>query len=339
MIEAKEFKINDVISEVHSVKYGVPQGSYAGPIIFLGYLTSLYDIFERHFPHVRVGGYADDHQLYLSYTPGVKNNENEMIIKFGKCIEEVRTWMLTHRLKINDSKTECMFIGTQQQLHKVELNEINVGHSVIKPTKVVRNLGVLFDQQMTMADHVKNISRKGFAQLKRIRQIRSYLDQSSAENIVHAFVTSNIDYCNALLFGAPKHVIQNLQRLQNATARVICGLRKYDHITEALRTLHWLPVAYRIKYKIAILAYKCIYNQAPDYLNNMVEVYHPSRSLRSSNRLYLKQQHSKTKTLGPRAFSHAAPAVWNDLPDDIRLSNNFNTFKSKLKTHYFRQAF
>ena len=173
MIEAKEFKINDVISEVHSVKYGVPQGSYAGPIIFLGYLTSLYDIFERHFPHVRVGGYADDHQLYLSYTPGVKNNENEMIIKFGKCIEEVRTWMLTHRLKINDSKTECMFIGTQQQLHKVELNEINVGHSVIKPTKVVCNLGVLLDEHPFIRFYRNQVVR-GHGQLVQVLdEIRS----------------------------------------------------------------------------------------------------------------------------------------------------------------------
>jgi hypothetical protein len=283
--------------------------------------------------------YADGHQLYMSYNPGNNILEQQMIAKFDRCMADVRSWMLTHRLKINDSKTECMFLGTQKQLCKVNLRVINVGQAEIQPSQVVRNLGVLFDQQMTMIEHAKNICRKGFAQLRRIRQIRSYLDQTSAENIVHAFVTSNIDYCNALLYGAPKHVIQMLQRLQNAAARVVCGLQKFDHISETLKNLHWLPVAYRINYKIAILAYKCIHNLAPDYLADLVEVYHPTRRLRSSQRMFLKQPRSNTKTLGPRAFTHAAPTVWNGLPDQIRHLSNFTSFKSQLKTHYFRLAF
>lgn len=332
-------RINDAISEVHSMKYGVPQGSCAGPVIFLGYLTTLYSIFERHLPEIRVGGYADDHQLYLSYHPGNKTLEQDMIAKFDRCMEEVRSWMLTHRLKINDSKTECMFLGTQHQLRKVDLNVIKVGQAEIHPSQSLRNLGVLFDPQMSMFDHVKNVSRKGFAQLKRIRQIRSYLDQRTTENIVHAFVTSNIDYCNALLFGAPKYVIQTLQRLQNAAARVVCGLHKYDHVSMALKELHWLPVTYRINYKIAILAFKCIHNLAPDYLSDLVEIYRPARSLRSSGKLYLKQPRSKTKTLGPRAFSQAAPSTWNELPEDIRHCSNYAAFKTKLKTHYFKLAF
>jgi hypothetical protein len=130
-------RINDVISEVHSVKYGVPQGSCAGPIVFLGYLTSLYDIFERHLPDIRVGGYADDHQLYMSYNPGNNILEQEMIAKFDRCMADVRSWMLTHRLKINDSKTECMFLGTQKQLCKVNLQVINVGQAEIQPSQVV----------------------------------------------------------------------------------------------------------------------------------------------------------------------------------------------------------
>jgi len=188
-------------------------------------------------------------------------------------------------------------------------------------------------------DHVNSVTRKGFAQLKRIRQIRSYLDRRSTESIVHSFVSSNIDYCNALLYGAPKYVIQKLQRLQNAAARVVCGLRKYDHITPALKSLHWLPVAYRINYKIALLTFKSIHNLAPDYLVDLVEVHQPTRSLRSSGKMYLKQPRSRTKTLGPRAFSHSAPTIWNSLPEEIRCASNIDTFKTKLKTHYFTEAF
>ena len=335
----QRIKINDTISSVHNIKYGVPQGSVAGPVIFLAYLSSLYDIMERHLPEIKVGGYADDHQLYLSYHPGNQENEQDMINRFDRCISDVRSWMLTHYLKINDSKTECMFLGTKQQLQKADLRVIRVGQAEIEPSPIVRNLGVIFDQQMTMINHVNSVTRKGFAQLKKIRQIRSYLDQRATESIVHSFVSSNIDYCNALLYGAPKYVVQKLQRLQNAAARVVCGLQKFDHIAPALKSLHWLPVSFRIDYKIALLTFKSIHNLAPDYLVDLIDIHQPTRSLRSSGKMYLRQPRSQTKTLGPRAFSHSAPKIWNELPEDIRCESNADTFKCKLKTHYFTEAF
>ena len=127
--------------EAHRIKFGVPQGSCAGPVIFLGYLSSLYDIIEKHLPNVKVGGYADDHQLYLAYSPG-NNAIEDMIRQLENCIADVRLWMLRHRLKINDTKTEFMLLGTRQQLFKVNSCSIEVGQSNIEPTSVVRNLGV-----------------------------------------------------------------------------------------------------------------------------------------------------------------------------------------------------
>jgi hypothetical protein len=230
-----------------------------------------------------------------------------------------------------------MILGTQQQLAKVKIDELCVGNSDIKPVKSLKNLGVIFDQQLKMADHVRHVCKKGHLQLKRIRQIRKYLDRPATEKIVHAFVTSNIDYCNALLYGAPKCVINKLQKLQNCAARVICGAGKFDHVTPLLKELHWLPVSYRISFKIALLTHKCLNGQAPPYLQDLIQIYTPCRSLRSSSHLKLVTPRCRTQ-IGTRAFTAAAPQIWNDIPDNIR-SMDLCNFKRHLKAHYFNMAF
>ena len=115
-------------------------------------------------------------------------------------------------------------------------------------------------------------SKKGHFQLRRIMQIREYLDKPATEKLIHAFVTSNIDYCNSLLYGTSNDVVAKLQNLQNTAGRVICDARKYDHITPLLKDLHWLPVRHRISYKIAFLTYKCLNGLAPGYLTSLVQV-------------------------------------------------------------------
>ena len=100
-------------------------------------------------------------------------------------------------------------------------------------------------------------------------------------------------------------------------------------------TLHWLPVKYRIDFKIAVLVYKCLNNLAPTYLSNLIELYSPQRTLRSSNSLLLSTNVGKFKTLGDKSFSVSAPTVWNALPLGIRRSPTLDIFKRDLKTHYF----
>ena len=165
--------INKTFSEMYKLKVGVPQGSCAGPAAFLGYLSSLYDIIETHMPNV--GGYADDNQLYLAFKPSSQQEETEAINSMQECIADVRKWMLTHKLKINDSKTEFLMIGTKQQLEKVNITEIKVGDSLIKPVSSARNLGVIFDSNMSMAQHINQVCKRGYHQLVKLRRIKKYI--------------------------------------------------------------------------------------------------------------------------------------------------------------------
>ncbi len=155
----------------------------------------------------------------------------------------------------------------------------------------------------------------------------------------YAFMTSRLDYCNALLAACPASSINKLQVVQNAAARVLTRSRKYDRITPILQSLHWLPIKYRISYKILLLAYKALNGLAPVYLTSLLSRYNPSRSLRSQTSGLLVVPRIAKSTKGGRAFSYLAPKLWNSLPDNVQGSDTLSLFKSRLNTHLFSQAF
>ena len=132
--------------------------------------------------------------------------------------------------------------------------------------------------------------------------------------------------------------LQKLQFIQNCAARTLMKARKYDHITPILQNLHWLPITSRILYKIALITHHCIYNNAPQYLKDLIP-HTSTRNLRSQTTNLLYQPRSRLRTMGDRAFSIAAPRIWNSLPEHLRKPQSVDTFKKELKTVLFRQAF
>ncbi len=175
-------------------------------------------------------------------------------------------------------------------------------------------------------------------QLRNIAKLRNMLPVSDAEQLVHGFTTSRLDYCNALLAGCPVSSLNKLQVVYNAAARVLTRSRKYDHITPILQSLHQLPIKFCISYKI-LLTYKALNGLAPAYLTRLLSCYNPSCSLRTQNSVLLVVPRIAKSTKGGRAFSHLAPKLWNSLPENFRGSDTLSLFKYRLKTHLFSQAF
>ena len=172
-----------------------------------------------------------------------------------------------------------------------------------------------------------------------MQKIRPILSQKDAEKLVHAFVTSRLDYCNSILSGCTNKLLKSLQLIQNAAAHVLTGTKKRDHITPVLASLHWLPVKSRIEFKILLLTYKALNDQAPSYLKELVVRYYPTRALRSENaELLVVPKISKSRS-GARAFSYQAPLLWNHLPALVREADTLSTFKSRLKTFLFEKAY
>jgi len=155
--------------------------------------------------------------------------------------------------------------------------------------------------------------------------------------VLHAFVTSRIDYCNGLLYELPDCEIAKLQRVQNAAARLLLPCRTYDHITLVLINLHWLPERYRINFKILLLPFKALYGMAPSYIIDLIHTTNTRYLLRSNEGVLLKHPSGRVKkSFGDRSFNVAAPTLWNALPVNLR---SISTFKSNLKTYLFKLAF
>ena len=189
-----------------------------------------------------------------------------------------------------------------------------------------------------METHVNKICQSVHYHLRNIGKIRSVIDRDTCKLLVNSMVTSRLDYCNSLLFGVNKSVVDKLQKLQNKAARIVTLSKKYSHITPILKSLHWLPVEQRIHYKILLQTFKSLHGMAPDYLVGLLSVHQPSRQLRSSSAITLKHFSSKSK-FSERAFSVNSHMLWNSLPLSVRSCDNVNTFKKHLKTELFWRGY
>ena len=150
---------------------------------------------------------------------------------------------------------------------------VQVGGTEVDISSKVRNLGVIFDQTLSMQSHVNAIAKRCFYYLRNIARIRRFLSEEECKVIVHTFVISRLDYCNVLLYGLPGKTLHILQRVQNYAARLIMRFGKSEHITPVLRYLHWLPVDARVDYKVLLYTYKAYNNHAPPYINEMITKY------------------------------------------------------------------
>ena len=188
--------------------------------------------------------------------------------------------------------------------------------------------------------HIGKICSKAFRRLYNIRQIRKFLTVQSTKTLIHAFVSLHLDYCNALLFGLPKYQLDCLQKVQNGAARVTFQIAKFDHISPALIDLHWLPVMFRVQFKLLLLVYKSLHNQSPSYITHLLSL-KPSANyaLCSSAKSLLFVPRVNCSTLGDQAFAHAAPVLRNSLPLTIRTSSSLAIFTKQLKTYLFKKAF
>ncbi len=175
---------------------------------------------------------------------------------------------------------------------------IKLGSSTITPSSSVRNLGVIFDDQLTFKEHIAKTARSCRFALHNIRKIRPFLTEHAAQLLVQALVIFRLDYCNALLAGLPSNTIKPLQMIQNAAARLVFNEPKRTHVTPLFISLHWLPVAARIKFKTLMLAYRTTTGSAPSYFHSLLRIYIPARSLRSaSERRLVVPSHSHSPFL------------------------------------------
>ena len=177
-----------------------------------------------------------------------------------------------------------------------------------------------------------------FAVLRQLRSIR----RSVSPAALVALVLSRLDYGSATLAGLPNNQLDRLQSVLNAAARLLFSARKYEHVTQFLRDLHWLLVFQRVEYKLAMLVYRCLHGLAPSYLADdlqLVADLESKQRLRSSSSDALVVPSSRLCTVGDRAFPVSAARLWNGLPAHVTSSPSLHILKRHLKTFLFSRNF
>lgn len=283
---------------------------------------------------VKVHQYADGIQLYLSVPP---NEASVAADRLSACIVDVEAWLKASRLRLNPAKTQFMWLRSAQQLAKIRHDDILVLSARIRTVGTAKNLGVVFDGQLSMNEQVSAVCRSGYFQLRQLRPLTKCMTIDAIKTLTNAFITSRLDYCNALYYGITDGLMSRLQSVQNAAARLVMGLGRRDHITPILRQLHWLPVRRRVQFKMATLVYRSLTGTAPAYLADDCELTSNirPRSLRSSDcrTCVVRRSHNH---FGDRCFATAGPTVWNSLPPLLRQSDiSYERFKRLLKTFLF----
>ena len=208
-----------------------------------------------------------------------------------------------------------------------------------------RNLGFIFDENLTMSKQINQVCSKGYWMLRNLWKIsKKVTDRSLRTQLVHSGILSRVDFCNSLYVSLPKTLINKLQKLINASVRFILnitGKDRFDHITPHLQKLHFLPMEYRVKFKICLLSFKCVHGLAPMYLEELTELRKPNweRSyLRiDADNFLLALKSPSQQEYKNRCFSLLAPNYWNKIAYKVRQSQSVASFKRGLKTVFYTE--
>ncbi|KAM9441590.1 uncharacterized protein ACWYII_013974 [Salvelinus alpinus] len=275
------------------------------------------------------------HAWIASYLTG---RSYQVVNRISACLADISVWMTDHHLKLNLGKTELLFLpGKDCPFHDLA---ITVDNSIVSSSQSAKNLGVILDNTLSFSTNIKAVTRSCRFMLYNIRRVRPCLTQEAAQVLIQALVISRLDYCNSLLAGLPACAIKPLQLIQNAAARLVFNFPKFSHVTPLLRSLHWLPVEARIRYKTMVLAYGAVRGTAPPYLQALIRPYTQTRALRSSTSGLLASlplRKYSSRSAQSKLFAALAPQWWNKLPHDARSAESITTFRRHLKPHLFKE--
>ena len=273
--------------------------------------------------------YADDIQLYVPLKPGSSDVSHIL-----SCLTDIK-WLSNNFHQLNESKTEVIVFSPSSSSSCIP-DSLPSSHGI---QKEAHNLGVIFDSELSFDSQVTKVVQSCFGQLRQLTRIFSFLSSTDLEKLVYAFIPSRLDYCNALYSRISKGNISGLQFIQNAAARLLTGTKRSDHISPILAALDWLPVSFRIFFKILLLVFKDLNSQAPACIGDLLLLYEPEHCLRFAGTALLMVPRSRLITKGDRAFAVHAPQLWNSLPSDLRQASPVASFNSLLKTHFCLLAF
>lgn len=316
-------KIKGYISNKKNIEYGVPQGSILGPLLFNIFVNDLQKVLKN----CRLVQYADDSQFHIS---GKTNELVDMVDKCERNLKIVMDYFATNGLKLNGDKTNIIFIGSRQNISRIPDDlSIQIGSSLIVPSKTIRNLGITIDQFLSFDHHIRNMCSKANGILYFLNKNKEYLNRESKKIIVESLINSILSYCSNIWSVCGKTSLGKLQKVQNFAAKVAVGRgRKYDHATPFINELGWLRIEEKVRYDVGMYVFRILEEEIPNWVTNFRPVSALiGRQTRQSNHLIVPRKRTK---IAEQAMSVRGARLWNSLPVDLKAIHVKSRFKKQL---------
>ena len=313
---------------------GVPQGSILGPLLF----TILVSDIANNIKHCRFHLYADDTQIYIS---GKLADINLMIQRLNTDLEKIAGFSSDNCLKLNEGKSVFIFLGSNSNISKINsmvLPNISINNKAIKRESVVKNLGILFDETMSWESEINKLISNGYFKLRQAYRFKNFLSKKSKILLVKSYILSNFNYSSIILQNIFKYQAIKIQKFQNACVRFILNLRKFDHISEGIKSLSLLKMD-QVRYlQTLTFMHKIILGKAPVYLSEKIKFQGDHHSHLTRSRFNIRGTRFKTN-YGRNCFFNSASREYNFIVNKLNITPNncsIASFKSKLKKYLLR---
>ena len=252
-------RYEDSVWELLPLTNGVPQGSILGSVLFTIYINDLISAVT----HCQAAAYVDDSQLHFKFPV---SDSSSAMAAVNQDLRNISRWCAENSSLINPEKTKLVVVGSAQLLKRLPYISLSLLGKTTSPVSFAKDLGVYVDQYLNYDVHTTKTASSCMNQLVQISRIKHLLDRKTLLLLLNSFVFSKLLYCSSVWGNTSKRNLHKLQLVQNFAARVVLGLRKFDHISQGRRSLRWLDVTEKVLFNDLVLAYKCVNGLAPDNL-------------------------------------------------------------------------
>ena len=269
----------------------------------------------------------------MSFRPQDSANS---IAAMNEDLVSIRNWCFDNGLLLNHDKTKLIIYGSRQMIAKLPEFRLSLLGKELEPSEFVKDLGVILDKNLTFNEHIIKTVSSCVSALGQISRVKHAFRKDTLITIINSLVFSKLYYCSSVWANTTDTNIKKLQGIQNFAARIVCNIRKYDHVTPALKSLKWIPVKSNPYLRDSVMAYKCMTGLAPNYLCNQFISRGSISGRVTRNSQQLNIPLCKTAT-GQKSFYYRIVSLWNAICPKIKLSPSVSSFKRNLKSYLLKQ--